>query len=117
MSFTVIDEYPGNAASPTGSPGCFTCGAPKRHPHEFLIDLGTDTDQVKDLDGEVHGFKRPILCENCVRELITLIGGMEPEKAARLTQTQLAQAETIEQQAVRIAEFEDLQKIAQRIAS
>lgn len=84
MAFTVVAEYDDK----TFGGGCFTCGAPRRNQAfreggEMLVDLGPLVDTVEDLDGNLHGFKKPIICETCIRELTALIGGITPDKIER----------------------------------
>ena len=84
MAFTVVDEFDDKAFGG----GCFGCGSPRRNQEyrpqgEMLVDLGPLVDCVEDLDGNLHGFKKPILCETCIRELTTLIGGLVPEQIDR----------------------------------
>ena len=84
MAFTVVDEYPAH----TFGGGCFSCMSPRRNDKyrptgEMLVDLGPLVDTVQDLDGTIHGFKVPIICETCIRELTALIGGITPEQIDR----------------------------------
>lgn len=113
--FLLIDEYPTNAASPRGLHGCFTCGSPKR-PEDILVDLGVNTDEVIGLDEQIHGFKKPIMCGVCITEIATMLGFMEPARAERLTQSHMAQADTIERLQGQINDYEDMRKLAGRIS-
>jgi hypothetical protein len=84
MAFTVTHEYDDK----TFGGGCFTCGAPRRNQQfrpggEMLIDLGPLVDTVEDLDGNLHGFKKPIICETCVRELAVMVGCITPTQVER----------------------------------
>ena len=84
MAFTVVDEYPAHAFGG----GCFACASPRRNDKyrptgEMLVDLGPLVDTVTDLDGNIHGFKVPILCETCIRELTAMTGGITPEQIDR----------------------------------
>jgi hypothetical protein len=84
MAFTVVGEYDDKAFGG----GCFTCWAPRRNQSfrpsgEVLIDLGPLVDTVEDLDGNLHGFKKPVICETCVRELATMVGCITPTQIER----------------------------------
>ena len=84
MAFTVVHEYDDK----TFGGGCFTCGAPRRNQSfrpggEMLIDLGPLVDTVEDLDGNLHGFKKPIICETCLRELAAMVGCITPTQIDR----------------------------------
>ena len=86
MAFTIVDEFDDKAFGG----GCFGCGSPRRNEEyratgEMLVDLGSLVDCVEDLDGNLHGFKKPILCETCIRELTTLIGGLTPDQIEKDT--------------------------------
>lgn len=84
MAFTIVPEYDDK----TFGGGCFTCGAPRRNQSfreggELLIDLGPLVDTVEDLDGNIHGFKKPIICETCIRELAAMVGCVTPDRIER----------------------------------
>lgn len=115
--FVFVNEYPINAAGPEALHGCFICHAPKRNAEERLVDLGVVTDEIHNLDGEVYGFKKVVICENCVLELADMFGCLLPRPAERLANSHAAQAVTIEQQANELLALQDLRKVAQRIAS
>lgn len=80
MPFTLIDEFP---EYPRGNGTCFTCRAARR-PSERVVDLGVTTDEIHDLDGNVHGFTQPAICEACILELATMMGCISPKKTAEL---------------------------------
>lgn len=80
MPFTLIDEFP---EYPRGRGVCFTCHAARR-PNERVVDLGVTTDEIVDLDGNIHGFTQPAICESCILELATMMGCISPEKTAEL---------------------------------
>lgn len=87
MGFELIPDFPG---PPHGTATCFTCHKPRYDSHEKIIDLGVITDEVQDLDGNLHGYTKPAMCESCVNALIALVGGYDPKTAQRLRDTVMA---------------------------
>jgi hypothetical protein len=84
MAFSFVHEYDAQ----TFGGACFSCGAPRRNTlynptGERLIDLGPIVDTVMDLEGNIHGFKKPVICETCVRELTVMIGGTVADQIDR----------------------------------
>ena len=80
MAFTLVDEFP---AHPRSNGTCFTCHAARR-PKDRLVDLGVTTNEIVDLDDNIHGFTQPTICESCILELATMMGCISPEKTAEL---------------------------------
>ena len=80
MPFTLVDEFP---AHPRSNGTCFTCHTARR-PKDRLVDLGVTTDEIVDLDGNIHGFTQPTICESCILELATMMGCIAPNKVQEL---------------------------------
>lgn len=94
MPFQLIPDFPG---PPFGTSTCFTCRKPRYDGHGKIIDLGVRIDEITDLDGNTHSFGTPAMCEDCVRELVFLIGGLAPGDANSLRQ-ELRESQGREQQ-------------------
>jgi hypothetical protein len=120
--FQHINEYPWNAASPGGGPGCFTCGAPNRTTGpqayhdggELIVELGVETDVVQELDGTAHSLKVCALCETCIRELASMIGCDTPEEHDRLHQANQSMAARLADYEAQEVEWEEARKVIAR---
>lgn len=80
MAFSFVHEYDDQ----TFGGACCSCSAPRRNGiGERLVDLGPLVDVVQDLDGNIFGFKKLIMCETCINELTTMVGGTPRDRIER----------------------------------